>query len=220
MDEFVSTIKDIYQNPTSRYILAAASFRFFGGYAIGFFKPQYFQAVYPEFTSQFSVTNAALASVLGFTSALTGGILADKFRKDDPMTKSYICIASSLLASPAIAAAFLLQDDFWVSISLLGVNYLFAEATGSPSITMLLDTTSPKNPGLTVAVYLLFATLAGTLSTTLLDALNTYLGAADHVETYGYTLAGFTLFSYLGSVPFFYLAGKSYTEFQNEKEKK
>ena len=148
--------------------------------------------------------------MLGFSSAVIGGLLADQFRKDDYRTKSYICIASSLLASPAIAYCFLQQDNFWLSISALGANYFFAEAFGSPTITMLLDTTSPKNPGFTVSVYLLFATMAGTLSTFLIDPINSYFGVADDTSVYGYTLAAFTLFSYLGCIPFYYLAGKSY----------
>lgn len=77
MAGFVSTTKEIFENPTGRYIVAAGSMRFFGGYAIGFYKPQYFQAIYPDFSQQFSVTNALLASVLGFSSAVIGGLLAD-----------------------------------------------------------------------------------------------------------------------------------------------
>ena len=53
------------------------------------------------------VTNALLASVLGFASALSGGLLSDRFRTDDPTTKANICIASSLFASPFIIATFL-----------------------------------------------------------------------------------------------------------------
>ena len=96
---------------------------------------------------------------------------------------------------------------------MLGLNYLFAEAWGSPAITMLLDTTSPKNQGFTVNAYLLFATFAGTFSTQLMDYLNQSLGASSsNPEIYGYTLAAFTAISYLGSIPFFYLAGRSYKE--------
>lgn len=36
---FITTTKDIFKNPTGRYVVAAGSMRFFGGYAIGFYKP-------------------------------------------------------------------------------------------------------------------------------------------------------------------------------------
>ena len=83
-----------------------------------------------------------MASSLCFISALTGGILSDKYRQNH-MTKATVCIISSLLAAPVLAVCFLKQDNFTLSVNMLGLNYLFAEAWGSPAITMLMDTTSP-----------------------------------------------------------------------------
>ena len=82
-----------------------------------------------------------MASVLGFTSALTGGILADKYRKN-PMSKGLICVFSSLLATPPILCCFIFQSNFTFSVIMLGLNYLTAEAWGSPAITMLMDVVS------------------------------------------------------------------------------
>jgi nitrate/nitrite transporter NarK len=66
-------------NPTPRYITIAASCRFFAGYAIGFYMPSYFQQNFPEDKTAYSTVNALVVSVCGFTSALMGGIISDKY---------------------------------------------------------------------------------------------------------------------------------------------
>lgn len=39
---FINAAKELFSNPTCRWVLIAGSFRFFGGYAIGYFMPAYF----------------------------------------------------------------------------------------------------------------------------------------------------------------------------------
>jgi hypothetical protein len=63
--------------------------------------------------------------------------LSDKFGKSNIRIKANISIWSSALAAPAMAVCLLYQENFWLSISMLGFNYLTAEAWGSPTITML-----------------------------------------------------------------------------------
>lgn len=75
---------------------------------------------------------------------------------------------------------------------------------------MLLDSTSQQNQGFTVNAYLLFGTMAGVLSTSLLDSLNSWFGAADNPMVYGQTLAAVCLISYLGCIPAFARAGEEY----------
>ena len=47
MAKFGSAICEVVTNKTSFWTLCAGSLRFFGGYCIAFYKPTYFQAVYP-----------------------------------------------------------------------------------------------------------------------------------------------------------------------------
>lgn len=90
-------------NPTPRYITIAASFRFFAGYAIGFFMPNYFTHNWPEEKDTYSALNAVVVSLCGFTSALLGGIISDRFtQKGFHMTKAWVCIGGSLLGIPTI----------------------------------------------------------------------------------------------------------------------
>ena len=102
---------------------------------------------------------------------------------------------------------------------MLGINYITAEAWGSPAITMLQDSVSPKNLAFSVSAYLFFTTIAGMVATEIMSSSQKYLDAENDTRIYGYTLCGMILVSYLGCVPFFYLAGRHYTGFMGSLNK-
>lgn len=216
----MSAVNEIFSNPTCRYCVFAGSFRYFGGFAIAFYMPTYFGAVYSEYSGQYSIINALIVSICGFTSSLSGGILCDYFEKRGYlMTKGILCVFAGLLGTPFIVICTLYQDNFWLSISCLGMSYLVAECWISPTITMVISTISPENKGLAVSIYYFCVTVAETISTALLGWMLKYFDAQSHKEMYGYLLCAFVAFSYIGSVPFFYLAGRSYKH-QMLKEKR
>lgn len=83
---------------------------------------------------------------------------------------------------------------------------------------MLINAISPENKGFAVSAYLFFTTISGTISTFLLGQFAETWNLPLHPERYGYILCAFVFFSYLGSIPFFYLAGNSYKEFLHRKK--
>ena len=124
---------------------------------------------------------------------------------------------SGLLAAPFIGLCFFTNDNFYLSISMLAANYLIAESWMSPAITMLQDSSKGKIQGFTINVYFMFATLAGSLSTFFLDFFNQRLNTDSDPGAFGDLLGYFVLVSYLGSVPFFYLAGLFYQKQLKER---
>lgn len=124
----------------------------------------------------------------------------------------------SLLGCPTIAICLLIQNNFAVSIIGLFFEYLFAECWSSPAITMLINAISPSNKGFAVSAYLFFTTLAGTLSTFLCGQFAETWKFKENPSYYGYTLCAMVFFSYLGSVPFFILAGNSYKKILLKKK--
>ena len=116
--------------------------------------------------------------------------MSDKYRHDH-MMKAKICIWSSLISAPALAVCFLVNDSFYTSVSMLGVNYLFAEAWGSPAITMLMDSISVQNMGFAVSAYLFMTTISGMISTALIGYIQSAYDAENNTSVYGYTLAIF-----------------------------
>jgi len=77
-------------------------------------------------------------------SALIGGLVSDKYEKEGIyMTKAYVCIFCGVMGIPTIMMALLSQGNFWVSISALALEYLFAEGWVGPAITMIVNTITP-----------------------------------------------------------------------------
>lgn len=211
---------DFLSNPTCRWCLIGGSFRFFGGYAIGFFMPSYFNNVYPDNSDEYSYLNAFVVSVCGFLSSFGGGRVGDMYEKASYKTKAYICIFASIAGLPTIALCLLYQKNFYISLLGLALEYLGAECWFAAAITMVLNTITPSNKGYAVSTFLLFSTLAGSLSTFILGKLADHYDCKGNPERYGYILFIFVVISYAGAIPFFILAGNSYAAFKEEEAKK
>jgi len=213
LQKFSAALSETFTVPTCRWSLIGGSFRFFGGYSIAFFMPSYFNVIYADYKTQYSVLNAVIVSLCGLISSYAGGWISDTYEKKGYfMTKSYICIFAGLAGIPTMFFCTMFQTNFWFSISFLGAEYLVAECFFSPAIAMVLNTISVANRGFAVSVYLFCATIAGTFATWLLGQMATHYDAKNHPNLYGQILFIFVCISYGGSVPFFYLAGRTYTK--------
>lgn len=92
LSEFADSLTGVMKKKTTRYVNIAAMFKYLGEYAFLFFMPAYFQAVYPTMKVEFASANALSLSVLGFISAVMGGIVSDKYGTKHPMTMAWVCI--------------------------------------------------------------------------------------------------------------------------------
>jgi len=131
------------------------------------------------------------------------------------MTKSYVCIVGSFLGSIFIMGAMLFTNSYVLTMISMAFEYIFAESWGSPVIAMILNTISKENKAFAVAAYISCCTITGTITAQIVGPIETWaIGPKDH-EQYKYSgivIMSFVLFSYLGSIPFFFLAGKNYKE--------
>jgi hypothetical protein len=78
-----------------------------------------------------------LVLTCGFSSSIAGGMICDRFGKNNPMTKSLVCVIGQLIALPMMTTALLLKNNFYLSISLIGARYFIGEVWKSPNITMI-----------------------------------------------------------------------------------
>jgi nitrate/nitrite transporter NarK len=90
--EFDDSLTGVMKKKTTRYVNIAAMFKYLGEYAFLFFMPAYFQSVYPTMKMEFASANAISLSILGFISAVMGGIISDKYGQKHPMTMAWVCI--------------------------------------------------------------------------------------------------------------------------------
>jgi len=203
--------------------------------------PKYFGAVYPDvtdpetgevtsYTDYYFALNAIIVSLMGFCSAFGGGLISDKFEKKGIlMTKAYVCLFAGIAGIPTAAICLLVNNNFWISITFLGLEYLVAECWFAPAIAIVLNTISPENKGFAISAFIYLSTISGTLGTWLCGFLtNKYIifetdpdtdkKTATNPDDYGKILCLLIVISYGGSLPFFWMAGKEYTA-HKKKEK-
>lgn len=156
--------------------------------------PKFFGAVYPDeidpdtkevitpYSSYYFALNAIIVSLMGLCSALGGGHISDKYeKKGNLMTKAYVCIVAGIGGIPTSCVCLLMTNNFWVSITFLGLEYLVAESWFAPAIAMILNTISPENKGFAVSAFVYLSTMSGTLGTWLCGFLSDKLIIYDTV---------------------------------------
>jgi len=211
MQKFFGALTDLATHPVGRWAAAGASLRYFGIFACDYFLPMYFLRNFPAFRAEFAVFYSLIVLFGGFTSALVGGLICDKFGKGKPMTKAWVAIIGNLLAWPMFTAAVLCTGNFWFSLTMVVSKYLFGEPWKSPAITMIQNTTKPNKFGNIVSAYQFAYIMSGCLSTVLFGAVLNYFKCAGSAVAIGRILAGFCTVAYLGSSAAFYMAGRNYT---------
>lgn len=160
LKDFLKQLGDIKDNDTCRNVMIAGAFRSFGNMIVSCYLPVFFQKIYPQFSSEYSIVTSAALMFFGVSSVMGGGIIGDKFESTSYMTKSLICIIGGLLAYPMIAAAVLLQGNFWLSLFLASSSIFVSGSYFAPAITMMQNTSSASNSGNVVSAYTFITTIA------------------------------------------------------------
>jgi predicted MFS family arabinose efflux permease len=204
------------KQPTARWVTIAGIMRTFAGISCATYLPIFFLKVYPTYKSTFAVTNALSLAIGGLVSSLLGGILSDHFENKNLMSKAYICMISSLMAFPLTALCCLNQKSFYFSMGAITCKTFMSAAFTSPAITMMQNTTSAKDQGNVISSHVFWTALAATVCPITFSWLSNYLGAAANPAIYGKVLTVFALIGYWGSVPFWWLAGRSYKKHMEE----
>ena len=112
---------EIGENPTAKFVLAAACIKNVSEFSIALFQPLFFENVYPNFGPEFNLTNAFTYLVPTTIGALAGGYLSDKLESKSYMSKAWIIIGSLLLSTPFAYLAFMNMNDFWYSTQMVNL---------------------------------------------------------------------------------------------------
>ena len=195
-------------------IAIGASFRFFGGYALGFWAAKYFRNHYINYQSEFSIFSSCSILILGMISAYTGGVISDYFDESNindpkmehrakPQCKALIVAVGGAIAFPMILIAFSFSSNFWLSITLYSLSFLSAEMWLVPAIAMIQSMFKAELVGTAIAVFYLIGSFAGALSIFLVGVLNDRYVTNEDTKVEGNIVTIFTGVSYLGCIPFF-----------------
>ena len=167
--------------------------------------------------NEFASANAISLSILGFISSIMGGIICDRYSDKSPMTMAWVCVIGQCLSIPFTLGMFLLTNNFWAAILCLCFKYLFAESWQTASITMMQNTTQNNKQGKMISANIFYKTNAGMLSTALCGWLAFKFNTIHNPVMLGKILIGIMGVSFAGSIPFFYLGGRAYQKYVDEK---
>jgi len=122
-------------------ILLASVFKCVGAATMGNLAPTFFTEVYRGYDKEFSIMNAIVAIAAGIPTSFIGGSLGDYFESEKGgkrfYMKGYVSGFGALIASIFAVICFLIQINFWISISSLFFITLFAEVWLGNTISMI-----------------------------------------------------------------------------------
>lgn len=183
------------------------------------FLPVFFGKNFPAFKAEYALLNAAALSICGFVASLSGGIIADKFEAKSYWTKALICMIGCALSVPLIALGTLQTNNFYLSVACYALKVLVSGTYSGPAITMIQNTSPLSQQGNVVSVYFFCITVAQTLSPAIFGIFANKFGCLANPAMYGPLITAAVVFGYLGSLPFWFRAGKAYKNFMEEKDK-
>lgn len=195
-------------------------FRHFSDAAIASFLPIFFLRSYPAFRSQYSVLNALILTVFGFTSNLAAGLIGDKFEKKYPMAKGWITSLSTLLSIPFIIACCMGHGSFWISISSIAAYILVSGGYHATAVTMIENTVSSEETGKMVSAWQLYTNLCQTISPAIFSFIAAALNAKANPAYFGKILIAFICAGYIPSGILFFIGGKKYVKEMEEKRQR
>ena len=152
-------MKEMNDSPVCRNVFIAGFLRSLGSMCVTAYVPVFFQKVFPAFKSQYALINAAALTVFGFSSALIGGMISDKYEKKSYMTKANIVMLGNLLAIPLVAIA-TLTSNFWLAIAAFSMKIFVSGSYFAPAITMMQNSTDSSNSGFVVSAYTFYSHIA------------------------------------------------------------
>jgi hypothetical protein len=155
---------------------------------------------YPMFKTEFSALYACCTILLGVSSCLLGGVLADKYGKKNPDTYANICLWSSILGWPSVLLATLCTNNFYVSMFGVACSMLLGSTYWGPNVTMLQKAIPASEFGNYISGYQFCITMAGCLSTLVMGSLINRMNAGANPILIGRIIAGVLTFGYAGSI--------------------
>jgi len=166
-NDLLSGVKEVFDSSTIQFLFLAVFLRFSSGLAIGVWSAPYFRLAFPEYTSQYAVTNAFIVGLCGVTSNIVGGYLADIFAQKAASDyqlpqnagRMLIPVVSSFCAIPAWYMC-VHESSFELAMIWLAIEYLIAECWFGPVIAVLQSSVSSSRGGIAQGLFTLTGALA------------------------------------------------------------
>lgn len=141
-------------------LFLASALRFWGGFSIGVYLPQYYNKAFPDDNEIYSVLNAAVISVGGALSAFFGGYISDLWSARDERARAWLpALGATLGLIPFIGVVYF--QNFYASIACLFFEYILAECWFGPALSIIQNRVDAKFRGTAISLFLFFANMIG-----------------------------------------------------------
>ena len=112
----------------------------------------------------------------------------------------------------------MISNNFYLTVGSYAVSYMFAECWYGPVISMILSLFPAGLSGTSIAIFSLFGSSMGAISSYVLGVLGDKYETAIHPDLAGYFLGGFCTVSYIGCALPFIFAGYMFKKYVRNKE--
>ena len=159
----------MYTNKVCRYTVLAASFRYWQGNCVAYYSLTYFNNYDKD--SLFGILNGLSVMIGGFSSQIIAAQISDRYEKQIPKIKPYVCIVMSLLGAITCSLCFLINYNFYFSMSMLFLEYLCGEGWMAPAVAMIQITIDVRYKGVAMGVFLFSTAIVGTIGTAIVGVV-------------------------------------------------
>lgn len=151
-----------------------------------------------------------------FICTLGTAIISDRYDNINYMTKAYICLATTFISIPCCLMIYLTNDNFWVCMTGLFIEYLLSTGWGQPAISILSTVCDASIRGTAISVFFFLITIFGVICPYGYIAIqNTYgLDYNEEPREFGILIACCTCIPCVLALPCFYIAGVKYSWFK------
>ena len=121
--------------------------------------------------SEYGLFNGLSVMIGGFTSQIVAGQLSDRYEKDYPRIKPFICMIMSFIGVFTNAFCYMFHFSFYFSMSFLFLTYLLSEGWMSPAVAMIQATIDVRYKGVAMGVFLFATAIFGTIGSLVMGAM-------------------------------------------------
>ena len=161
--EYFQALKELFVNDCALWVLLAACLRTQQGIAMGLFTNEYFR-VYPGTENEFQMLSTVSGLIGTFICTLGTAVISDTYDNINYMTKAYICIITTMISIPCCCMIYLVQSNFWISMTGLFIEYLLSTGWGQPAIGILSTCCDAAVRGTAISVFFFLISIFGVVA--------------------------------------------------------
>lgn len=205
-----AVIRQLFASRTFVHLSIAAALHAFVGYGVSAFLVSFYVRSYAIPIDQISIVALPLGFIIGIGGAIgsfSGGYLADRLGKRDARWSMWVPGAAMLISVPFAAAA-LLSQDFYLSLTLYVLPLAFGYTYLGPTLATTHALVAPRMRALASAILFFIVNLIGLgLGPTIVGMVSDALSPTYGAESLRYALVG-TFCVHAWSAWHYYLASR------------